>query len=1069
MPQSSSRAQGWRYIGHFGASLTLYSSSSLSKLSQHSGAIKALQFNPHRDDLLASSGSKGELYITNIANPAEPSSFKLGASTARADDFDALDWNKKVAHILVTGSSGGFATVWDVRSKKESITLNNYGRKPVSSIAWDPSTSTKVATATSSDQDPVICLWDLRNTNAPEKVLKHHEQGILSLSWSRADPRLLLSCGKDNRTICWNAEAGEPFGEFPIVTNWTFQTSWNPKHPGLLATGSFDGKIAIQTIQNANSDTSDASVAESLDGADFFASAQSRPQGASFSLPVPPNWLKRPVSATFGFAGKLVQVANVDPKHSKIKITTFVSESSVGDASQKFEDILQTGDIKEFCDSKIAEAKSANDKSDWTVIETLISGSRTQLKEYLGFSEEDSKPNGDITFSENKEKSDRIDADDTSFFDKDASDDSFLSGIAASKGAKTNNPFSIYTGKESESDKQITRALILGKFEDALDICLKEERISDAFMVAICGGEKCIEKAKSAYFKQVTGGPNYLRLLASVAGKNLWDVVYNADLEQWKEVMAAICTYADEKDFSDLCEALGDRIEESGDRGDASFCYLAGSKLEKVVTIWLNELTNNEKASIEDAEEDSSYYSIHANALQTFIEKVTIFRKVTEFQDDERDAAQDWKLASLYDKYAEYADILASQGHLQTAEKYLDLLPSKYPTADVARNRVRQATRKGAGVADQKSAAQVATRGQRVVQTFQPVQTPSIPTPNAMSNAYNPGPAFTPAASQVPSSYNPPGGRSAYTPMGYQAPQQGYQTQHQGYQPPQQSQAYQPPSAAIPAAQPFAAPTYNQFGGVAPPPRATTQSPAITPAARQAGIPAWNDTPDVGPRAIPRRGTPSVVHPPPNSGYAGHPSSVAPPTAYGAPPKSSTPVPPPPKPGVGRTLSPANVAPAPVSIGQRTASAAANTYSPPPSTISSMPPPVQRGASPYNPPPSAGSTSNRYAPAPGAQPTAPSSYQPGPPSQKPISSPYAPQAGGYGQVPPPIAAAPIPTPGPPRGPPPKGSGLSRIQAPPPAAPGSRIVNSLPSPQPSTSRPPSSGSAQASPALQKYRK
>ena len=41
-------------------------------------------------------------------------------------------------HILVTGSSGGFVTVWDVKSKKESLTLNNHGRKAVSAVAWDP-------------------------------------------------------------------------------------------------------------------------------------------------------------------------------------------------------------------------------------------------------------------------------------------------------------------------------------------------------------------------------------------------------------------------------------------------------------------------------------------------------------------------------------------------------------------------------------------------------------------------------------------------------------------------------------------------------------------------------------------------------------------------------------------------------------------------------------------------------------------------------------------------------------------------------------------------------------------
>ena len=39
---------------------------------------------------------------------------------------------------MVTGSSGGFVTVWDVKMKKESLTLNNYGRKPVGAVAWDP-------------------------------------------------------------------------------------------------------------------------------------------------------------------------------------------------------------------------------------------------------------------------------------------------------------------------------------------------------------------------------------------------------------------------------------------------------------------------------------------------------------------------------------------------------------------------------------------------------------------------------------------------------------------------------------------------------------------------------------------------------------------------------------------------------------------------------------------------------------------------------------------------------------------------------------------------------------------
>lgn len=62
----------------------------------------------------------------------------LGNPTSRADDVDSVDWNKMIPHILATAGSGGFVTVWDVKSKRESLKLNNQGRKPVSAVAWHP-------------------------------------------------------------------------------------------------------------------------------------------------------------------------------------------------------------------------------------------------------------------------------------------------------------------------------------------------------------------------------------------------------------------------------------------------------------------------------------------------------------------------------------------------------------------------------------------------------------------------------------------------------------------------------------------------------------------------------------------------------------------------------------------------------------------------------------------------------------------------------------------------------------------------------------------------------------------
>jgi protein transport protein SEC31 len=101
----------------------------------------------------------------------------LGKAGANPDEYTSLDWNKKVGHILATGSSGGFVTVWDVKQKKENLTLNNYGRKTVSAVSWDPDVPTRLVTAIPSDQHPLVLVWDLRNSNAPEKTLQAHDQG----------------------------------------------------------------------------------------------------------------------------------------------------------------------------------------------------------------------------------------------------------------------------------------------------------------------------------------------------------------------------------------------------------------------------------------------------------------------------------------------------------------------------------------------------------------------------------------------------------------------------------------------------------------------------------------------------------------------------------------------------------------------------------------------------------------------------------------------------------------------------------------------------------------------------
>ena len=863
-----------------------------------------------------------------------------------------------------------------------------------------------------------------------QQIIQGHDGGVLSISWCAQDSDLLLSCGKDNRNICWNPQTGESWGEFPVVTNWTFQTRWNPHNPGLMATASFDGKIAVQPIQNTKFDVDGVSAnrSNSIDDDDFFNKAQTQPRGPRFTLKKAPKWLQRPCGVSFGFGGKLVSFkanASESPRRSMIRILAFAIDDGIASSTETFESALKAHDLEGICESRIASATTEEEEADWRIIKTLRSkDQRKELVDYLGFSSRhDEAVTGVSNLAANgtdekvpealKEPSASSSNRLSSYFDNSADGDSFLSELAAAKGAKTNNPFQLYSGSESEADRQITRELLLGEFGKVLDICLREDRMSDAFMIAICGGQQCIEKAQKAYFNRKMGGPSYLRLLASVVGKNLWDLVHNADLENWKEIIVTLCTYADPKEFPDLCEALGDRLVEQTKFEDgiiypqknASFCYLAGSKLEKVVPIWISELEENEAAGMQNQSGDSSFF-VHAHSLQSFIEKVTVFRGVTQYQDSDESKKSEWKLAPLYDKYAEYANIASTHGQLEIAERYLDLLPSSYPAAEVAKSRVKLAMRKATPQGSTKQPmntvrAQLRTPQQEYQrQHGLPVQFPV----DAQQNQYTPSSTIAP---QTPYGTN----NSQYSASGY-----GQQFSQQS----QQQSGNAPLSNNI-----------NSYQNlpVSPPPRNINTSPSILPPSKAANMSNWNDTPeDFFKERTSRRGTPGAGATP-SSTYQLTQQPTGGPT-FGAPLRSTPPLGPPPKRPVGpppMLSSPSMV----VSQYQQPErpSSVANIYTPPQS-LSTLPAqqqaPIPRGPSPYNLPPSSVPPSNRYAPAQPAPSTTQQEPQMMPRPNPQATKPYSPYAlrqtsnaprQQASQQPPPSAGPPPRSAGPSSGPP----------------------------------------------------
>ncbi|KAG1730307.1 hypothetical protein EDB19DRAFT_1740751 [Suillus lakei] len=380
----------------------------------HTGPVRGLDFNPIQTNLLSSGAINGEVYIWDLNDPSTPYSPTPGTRSTKLDEITSVAWNQQVQYVLAGASSTGYTVVWDLRGKREVVALAYGGgagtlagqsgvgsgmavggRRGMSAIAWHPDNATRLVTASEDDLSPVIMVWDLRNARAPEKILTGHEKGVLSLSWCKHDADLLLSCGKDNRALCWNPQTSEIIGELPSADNWAFQVEWCPRNPDLLATAFFDGTVGIHSIQSTN-DATVPPVTPKPDGADVFdVPGYSRTTAPTLSLKQPPKWLRRPSSCSFGFGGQLVSVSNLPAASGKnqssiVHIRKVIAETDIVDRAQKLQQAVDTDTLITFAEERVSSEKAGEDG--WKALLSLFrANSRDELVTLLGYSKEEVK------------------------------------------------------------------------------------------------------------------------------------------------------------------------------------------------------------------------------------------------------------------------------------------------------------------------------------------------------------------------------------------------------------------------------------------------------------------------------------------------------------------------------------------------------------------------------------------------------------------------------------------------------------------------------------------------------
>jgi len=113
--------------------------------------------------------------------------------------------------------------IWDLKKQRPVITLKDpNSQRRCSALQWNPEVATQLVVASDDDRSPTLQLWDLRNSMGPVKEFVGHTKGVLGMAWCANDPGLLLSCSKDNRTVCWEVATTDVMCELPASGNWDF-------------------------------------------------------------------------------------------------------------------------------------------------------------------------------------------------------------------------------------------------------------------------------------------------------------------------------------------------------------------------------------------------------------------------------------------------------------------------------------------------------------------------------------------------------------------------------------------------------------------------------------------------------------------------------------------------------------------------------------------------------------------------------------------------------------------------------------------------------------------------------
>jgi protein transport protein SEC31 len=596
-----------------------------------SGPVAAMKFSTLDEFNLCAGAYNGRVSIFDCTDPMRPVGSDPGAPGQQAAaEITAVAWNTSVAHIVATAAGDGTVTVWDVKAEKAWCEIRaEHAGQAVADLAWNPAQGLHLLTASADDRNPLLKVWDLgASTSVPLATLAGHSAGLFRAAWCPHDDSLLLSVGKDNRTLLWDLQTLAAVAELPMDApehqqqqnqqgnnnsagalfasgrpglqeqkQLRYDVQWSPFQRGVALTCSLDKKVQFHSLL-------------------AMATCAGRP----------PAWMMPASSVTTGFGGLLISCGI--GSGSIVTIRTIQEQPKLSEVSQSHESEIAyyQSDIIEFCKIQQDRVTDVEDKALWGFMQVIFeTNARQELLLHLGFNSEE------VAAAAGKFSEEDLPNGDTNGLD--------IRSIG---------------GMSQSAQDIVKKALLVGNYEAAVDCCFQTGNFADALMLASCGEAELWTKTQERFFESESSKRPYLSLLSSIVRNQLEDMANESDIKTWQETLAVLATYAQSEEFPTLCVTLGDRLLSAGNESSASLCYMCALNLERSVLFWKTQLRSK---SSEDLTTTSDLLALH-----DFVVKVSVFNMAAG-----PGAAITPEIGELYIKYAH---ALAEQGLLTTATKF---------------------------------------------------------------------------------------------------------------------------------------------------------------------------------------------------------------------------------------------------------------------------------------------------------------------------------------------------------------------------------------------------------------